>query len=168
MHGWHLPRPQREREGTTHLLASTVVRVKGTPLSSSTMKIRWQKGQWPTLSPSSLACGQRESSAAPLPQGGCSGGSAGWAVPVGAGEGGGCVALPWPSPGWPQASRQCWPPVAPATLGRVPGPSPCLLRGLHTPWQSSPRGTAGAGPGTPGRPGGHRLPQPHSAKGART
>lgn len=54
--------------GTTHLFVSTVVRVKGTPLSSSTMKSRWQKGQWPTLSPSSLACGQRgRAQLAPLP-----------------------------------------------------------------------------------------------------
>lgn len=50
----------------THLFTSTVVRVKGTPLSSSTMKSRWQKGQWPVLSPSSLACRQRGRAQLPL------------------------------------------------------------------------------------------------------
>lgn len=42
------------------------------------MKSRWQKGQCPTLSPSSLACGQRQSSAAALrcaPRGGRGSGS---------------------------------------------------------------------------------------------
>lgn len=38
-----------------HLRVSTVVRVKGTPLSNRSMKSRWQEGQCPTLSPSSLA-----------------------------------------------------------------------------------------------------------------
>lgn len=50
----------------THLFTSTVVRVKGTPLSSSTMKSRWQKGQWPMLSPSLLACRQRGRAQLPL------------------------------------------------------------------------------------------------------
>lgn len=39
----------------SHLRVSTVVSVKGTPLRSRTMKSRWQEGQCPTLSPSSLA-----------------------------------------------------------------------------------------------------------------
>lgn len=41
--------------GRAHLRVSTVVSVKGTPLRSRTMKSLWQEGQWPTLSPSSLA-----------------------------------------------------------------------------------------------------------------
>lgn len=44
-------------EAGAHLRVSTVVRVKGTPLRSRSMKSRWQEGQGPTLSPSSLAWG---------------------------------------------------------------------------------------------------------------
>lgn len=39
---------------------STVVRVKLTPLSQRIMKSRWQNGQLPTPSPSSLACGGKK------------------------------------------------------------------------------------------------------------
>ncbi len=42
-------------DGISHLFMSTVVRVKLTPFSQSIMKSRWQNGQLPTLSPSSLA-----------------------------------------------------------------------------------------------------------------
>lgn len=43
-------------EYLSHLFMSTVVRVKLTPLSQRIMKSRWQNGQLPTPSPSSLAC----------------------------------------------------------------------------------------------------------------
>lgn len=39
-----------------HLVMSTVVTLNLTPLSQSTMKRRWQKGQFPMFSPSRPAC----------------------------------------------------------------------------------------------------------------
>lgn len=39
-----------------HLVMSTVVTLNLTPLSHSTMKRRWQKGQFPMFSPSRPAC----------------------------------------------------------------------------------------------------------------
>lgn len=40
----------------SHLVMSTVVTLNLTPLSHSTMKRRWQKGQFPMFSPSRPAC----------------------------------------------------------------------------------------------------------------
>lgn len=117
--------------GTTHLFTSTVVRVKGTPLSSSTMKSRWQKGQWPTLSPSSLACRQRGRAQLLLRPNVATVGAAPAGHPwwvQGEGDRVHCTS-PWPSPGWPQAGEKCWWPVAPAIPGRVPAPGPRLLPG---------------------------------------
>ena len=49
-----------------HLVMSTVVTLNFTPLSHSTMKRRWQKGQFPMFSPSSPACWEsREVKACP-------------------------------------------------------------------------------------------------------
>lgn len=56
--GSALPIVSRQDVGPSfgpYLLVSTVVSVKGTPLSSRTMKRRWQKGQCPMVSPSVLA-----------------------------------------------------------------------------------------------------------------
>lgn len=41
-----------ETESQTHLLRSTVVTLKTTPLSHRIMKSLWEKGQFPMLSPS--------------------------------------------------------------------------------------------------------------------
>lgn len=50
--------PRGPSGGGAHLRVSTVVSVKGTPLSSRIMKSLWQDGQCPTLSQSSLAWGR--------------------------------------------------------------------------------------------------------------
>lgn len=152
----------------THLFTSTVVRVKGTPLSSSTMKSRWQKGQWPVLSPSSLACRQRGRAQLPLCPSTAAVGAALAGQPQWVQREGGKPHTTHPG----QAQAGCrlessagspWHPLCWAGCQPL---APACSWGLHTPPQSSLRGTTGAGPGTPGRAGGPRLPQPHSAKGA--
>lgn len=125
---------------TTHLFMSTVVRVKGTPLSSSTMKSRWQKGQCPTLSPSALACRHRKRAQLPLLP---------WHGLTSSSPGGYRVKIIGHMPQLSLASCAAVHAGACAAMpGRVPAPGPCLLPEPQCHTLEKPHSTGGAGPST--------------------